>query len=353
MRNKNLIALFVLLVIAVSAAVAAARFYYKPLPAPEDSTKPLPLVEYPTKDDLIRVTSILPNQEISSPLIVEGEARGNWYFEASFPVEVRDANNNVIGTWHAEAQSDWMTTEYVSFRAQITFSQPKTPTGFLILRKDNPSGLPEHDDDLTIPITFKSSPTANVPMMAQFGTKIVYTLDMSADRGALENDCRGRDGTFNACGSSCAPDAQICTTVCAYTCDLKSSGTTKVKIYFGNSQFNPNAADCKLVYPVERSIPETAGMARAALEELLGGPTPSERDAGYYSALNTGIRIQSLVIGNGSAKADFDARLEEGVGGACRVEAIRSQIIKTLKQFPTINDVIISINGRTEDILQP
>lgn len=352
MRSRSLITFVVLLVIVLAAAVAAARFYYKPLPALEDSTKPPPPVEYPTKDDLIRVTSILSNQEISSPLTVEGEARGNWYFEASFPVEVRDAYNNVIGTWHAEAQSNWMTTEYVPFRAQITFSQPRTPTGFLILRKDNPSGLPEHDNDLTIPITFKSSPTANVPIMAQFGTKIVYTLDMSADRGVLENDCRARDGTFNACGSLCAPDTQICSTVCAYTCDLKVSGTTKVKIYLGNSLFNPNAADCKLVYPVERSIPETAGIARAALEELLRGPTESERDAGYYSSLNTGVQIQSLLIEKGVAKADFNTKIGEGVGGACLVEAIRSQITKTLKQFPTVNDVVISIDGHTE-FLQP
>jgi spore germination protein GerM len=51
--------------------------------------------------------------------------------------------------------------------------------------------------------------------------------------------------------------------------------------------------------------------------------------------------------------ADFNERLEYQVGGSCRVSAIRAQISETLKQFPTIKDVIILINGRKEDVLQP
>jgi len=35
------------------------------------------------------------------------------------------------------------------------------------------------------------------------------------------------------------------------------------------------------------------------------------------------------------------------------VTAIRAQITETLKQFPTVENVVISIDGRTEDILQP
>jgi spore germination protein GerM len=45
--------------------------------------------------------------------------------------------------------------------------------------------------------------------------------------------------------------------------------------------------------------------------------------------------------------------LEFQVGGSCRVAAIRAQITDTLKQFPPVDEVIISIDDRTEDILQP
>ena len=63
--------------------------------------------------------------------------------------------------------------------------------------------------------------------------------------------------------------------------------------------------------------------------------------------------IQSLTIGDGILRVDFDGTLEFGAGGSCRVTAIRSQIRETVKQFPSVRDVVISINGRTEDILQP
>jgi len=89
------------------------------------------------------------------------------------------------------------------------------------------------------------------------------------------------------------------------------------------------------------------------LEFLLEGPTRTEYDEGYYTNLNPDVKIQRLAIENGLAEVDFDETLEGSVGGSCRVTAIRSQIIQTLKQFPTVENVIISIDGRTEDILQP
>ena len=58
-------------------------------------------------------------------------------------------------------------------------------------------------------------------------------------------------------------------------------------------------------------------------------------------------------IKDGIAKVDFNDKLEFQVGGSCRVAAIHAQIVDTLKQFPTIQDVLVSIDGRTEDILQP
>lgn len=107
------------------------------------------------KADLIRLDNPRPNQKITTPLIVAGEARGNWFFEASFPVTLYDSNNNLLGTGIATAQGDWMTTNFVPFYVSMTFSTPTTPTGSLILKKDNPSGLPEHDDQLIVPVLFQ------------------------------------------------------------------------------------------------------------------------------------------------------------------------------------------------------
>jgi spore germination protein GerM len=126
----------------------------------------------------------------------------------------------------------------------------------------------------------------------------------------------------------------------------------KVKVYFNNSKMDPEIS-CNKVFAVEREIPKTLAVANAALNELLNGPTDAEKDLGFFTSINEGIKVHNLTIKNGTAMADFDEQLEYQVGGSCRVSAIRAQITETLKQFSTVKNVIISINGRIEDILQP
>lgn len=132
----------------------------------------------------------------------------------------------------------------------------------------------------------------------------------------------------------------------------KTGETILVKTFFGNNNLDPQIT-CSKVFPVERIITKTQATARAAIEELLKGLTDSEKSQGFFTSINPGVKIQQLTIQNGIAKVDFDETLEKAVGGSCRVSAIRAQITQTLLQFPTVKSVIISINGRTEDILQP
>jgi len=106
------------------------------------------------KTDIIRLNSPRPNQVVASPLVIEGEARGTWFFEGDFPVQLFDENDNLIATAIAQAQSDWMTEDFVSFEVELEFNVPDTERGILILQKDNPSGLSENDDQLRIPIIF-------------------------------------------------------------------------------------------------------------------------------------------------------------------------------------------------------
>lgn len=107
------------------------------------------------KADLIRIETPRPNQKISSPLTITGQARGTWFFEASFPVVLTDWDGKIIAEGVATAQSDWMTENFVPFKATLEFNRPSYgDNGSLILKKDNPSGLPENDDALEIPILF-------------------------------------------------------------------------------------------------------------------------------------------------------------------------------------------------------
>lgn len=116
--------------------------------------------------------------------------------------------------------------------------------------------------------------------------------------------------------------------------------------------FFNNKSECDKVNFAKRTILETTAPARAALEQLLMGPTKTEKDEGFYTNINPNVKIQSLIIENGVAKVDFSKELE-APGGSCRVSGIRAQITKTLQQFSTVRDVIISINGNSETILQP
>lgn len=106
------------------------------------------------KRDSITIDSPRPNQVVSSPLSMSGEARGYWYFEADFPVELLDGNGKRIGMAVATAEGDWMTEKFVPFGATLEFESPETETGALILHKDNPSDLRENDDELVVPVRF-------------------------------------------------------------------------------------------------------------------------------------------------------------------------------------------------------
>jgi hypothetical protein len=105
-------------------------------------------------EDMIRIDVPLPDVLVQSPLVVRGSARGNWYFEASFPVSVIDSNGKQLGSVAAQAQGDWMTTDFVPFQATLVFATSTTETGTVVFKKDNPSGLPENDASVSIPVYF-------------------------------------------------------------------------------------------------------------------------------------------------------------------------------------------------------
>lgn len=107
------------------------------------------------KAGLIRIDGPRPNQSISSPLTISGEAIGLWFFEGDFPVALTDENGEVIAESFVTAEGNWMTEDFVKFHGVLEFDSPEDGTyGLLILRKDNPSDLLEFDDALELPVVF-------------------------------------------------------------------------------------------------------------------------------------------------------------------------------------------------------
>ncbi len=122
----------------------------KPTPSPKtqnlNPSHPLLILEHPQQEQIV-----------SSPLRIEGKARGNWFFEATFPVVLTNWDGLIIAQGYATAQGEWMTEEFVPFTAELTFISDTTVSnrGSLILQKSNPSGLPENDDAYEIEVFFE------------------------------------------------------------------------------------------------------------------------------------------------------------------------------------------------------
>ncbi|PIR47866.1 hypothetical protein COV06_00490 [Candidatus Uhrbacteria bacterium CG10_big_fil_rev_8_21_14_0_10_50_16] len=148
------IAVFWVLVIAGGVGLG---FYYQSFPEhnPQTPTTDQTYAFSSNKQETLYLTDLEPEQVIENPVKVTGEVSGTWYFEASFPVVLVNWDGLIIAEGVATAQSDWMTEELVPFTAILEFEMPTLYNrGALILKKDNPSGIPEYDDALEIPVRF-------------------------------------------------------------------------------------------------------------------------------------------------------------------------------------------------------
>ena len=134
-----------------------------------------------------------------------------------------------------------------------------------------------------------------------------------------------------------------------------------IKIFFSSTLKDPETLYCDRTYPVDRAVSRLSDNEKSSLAEyaylaiskLLEGPAVYEKEGGYFTSINEGTKVQNIIIEGGIATVDFNDKLNEGIAGSCHVQAIRSQINQTMMQFPEVADVIISINGESEEILQP
>ena len=111
-------------------------------------------VETSSIEGKISVDTPLMNSKITSPLLVNGEAVGSWFFEASFPIRLLDEEGNELAISPATTSEDWMTTDMVPFEAELNFVPGTATSGKLVLEKDNPSGEPDKAEKLEIPVKF-------------------------------------------------------------------------------------------------------------------------------------------------------------------------------------------------------
>ena len=163
MMSTRTWALFIAAILVVTIAVVGFMLatggprdtLVSPSPATTTPASDTPAKEpsgLPALSSRVMVTSPGRGAHVEHSFTVAGLAPGPWFFEAQFPVMVRAADGAVVGRAIATAQGEWMTEKQVTFTATMQIDATFHGEATLVLLKDNPSGLPEHDDAVEIPI---------------------------------------------------------------------------------------------------------------------------------------------------------------------------------------------------------
>jgi eight-cysteine-cluster-containing protein len=128
-------------------------------------------LQVPTPD-VTDMVVVFPEQgdRVSSPVEVIGKAKGNWFFEATFPVTVLDDNQNEIGYGFVESLGEWMTEDFVDFKGEITFNSAGHDGGEIVFKNSNPSGMPEFEKSVSVKVKFAASNAAPAPSDAATST---------------------------------------------------------------------------------------------------------------------------------------------------------------------------------------
>lgn len=113
-------------------------------PTPNPSTEPV-------------VISPRPGDIIKSPLTVEGTVPSGWMFEGVIPIKIVDEYGNLIvqGLGSELTPGSWQSGIPIDFEGVLEYTTT-AKKGFVVLEKDNPSGLPENGDKYEIPVNFEA-----------------------------------------------------------------------------------------------------------------------------------------------------------------------------------------------------
>lgn len=264
--------------------------------------------------DLISITNPRPNQEITSPIVIEGLAKSEWFANNNFNIDLTDTEGTIVKSVKAYKMSGKDKDGFVKFRANLKFDLPSTLSGMLILNKNNITKDETLNNKLIVPVSFKQPEPAK-----EASTVIENTNPAGSPVGSEEPPVVNNK------------DEKV-----------------KISVFFNNKD-----NECDKVVAVEREITKVVGIGEASINELLTGPTATEKIDGYTTSINDGVSIKSIKKVGDTVNIDFNSKLGEGVAGSCKVGAITSQIKNTLTQFPTIKNVVLSIDGVSSEILQP
>ncbi|HEY4607486.1 MAG TPA: GerMN domain-containing protein [Acidimicrobiia bacterium] len=98
--------------------------------------------------------------------------------------------------------------------------------------------------------------------------------------------------------------------------------------------------------PVTRDVSATRAVARAAMEQLLAGPSDGEKDGvpSISTLIPDDVRLLGLTITDGIATVDLSAAFEATDDSAVVAQRV-AQVVFTLSRFPTVQEVLFLQDG--------
>jgi hypothetical protein len=144
--------------IALALLAAACQPQQTPAPATEKPAEPAPEQAAADKADAakykpapageIAVKGPAANARVTSPLIAEGSAINNWFFEGQFVAELVVGGEVIVQAPAMQAgDKSWTDPGPVGFRASLEFLVTKETKAELILSEDMPQPISDDSDE--------------------------------------------------------------------------------------------------------------------------------------------------------------------------------------------------------------
>lgn len=348
--------------------------------------------------NMINITGPVEDTLVTSPLHVHGTTN-YWPFEANFGVRMLDANGRMIGQSYAMVDSPGP-PEGGPFEGTISFTQPATEQNGMLQVYEASAKDGSIVTIASVGVRLAAAPTSNIQLSSPVpGTGVTLPAHVAL-RGAAPGDqliarliyrsgttldqrlnvVTGPDGVgyavANMSWSSYEGGPTGTTPSGRATFQIVRVDGTVLKSF--PVHILPDSAtrlvDVAWIAPdtgdlivFKQAVPRSPRVGTLALKELVSGP-PDGNLAGASTALPSleeilnyqgresdwgyEVKLLGLNIRNGIATANFSQELRAYGGGSERVQRIRQQIERTLFQFPTVQSVVIQIEGDS-NALQP
>lgn len=157
-KATSAVHIIALMIITLGAAFVIGTFLPRKSQAPVGPQQ----VEQPAAvitPSAITFENLNENDRVKPKQIITGEVPGYWFFEGSFPVQLRKASDETFATVIATTNQDWMVTTNVKFEIILPDNFTYTGVGSMLFKKDDPSDgeapwKPEYEK--VLPVIFEN-----------------------------------------------------------------------------------------------------------------------------------------------------------------------------------------------------